>query len=217
MESVPASDSRPIDVIEERSSPKDDLKALRGLRSRIEGVVAELETRGRRTECADPGQDEQIGLDRAAWIGLDAQVNRTRTRGFDERLGPGASGTSEDVEFARRVTGVGIPIGYAPLAIAYHHVDANRLTESYFRESHRRQGVSRFLIRQQSSPKIYFNLARTVVQFGYYSLTRSERKRYRSKGRIYHYLGMLEARQIHTEQRETVATESVMDASSPYR
>jgi GT2 family glycosyltransferase len=139
-----------------------------------------------------------------------------RVGGFDERLGPGASGTSEDVDFARRLNGAGIAIGYVPEAIVYHRVDVNRLTESYFRQSHRRQGASRFLIRQQSSTAIFLDLVRTVIQFGYYSLIRSERKRYRSKGRIYHYLGMLEAKQNHKDQRQAVTTESVMDASSPH-
>jgi GT2 family glycosyltransferase len=138
-----------------------------------------------------------------------------RVGGFDERLGPGASGTSEDVDFARRLNGADIAIGYAPEAIVYHRVDVNRLTESYFRQSHRRQGASRFLIRQQSSTAIFLNLVRTLIQFGYYSLIRSERKRYRSKGRIYHYLGMLEAKN-HKDQRQAVTTESVMDASSPH-
>lgn len=113
--------------------------------------------------------------------------------GFDERLGPGASGTSEDVDFAHRLARANITIGYAPEAIVYHRVDRDRLTEEYFKQSHRRQGVSRFLMRKRSAAEIAFNLARAAAQYCYYSITGTERARYRSKGRIHHYIGMMEA------------------------
>lgn len=116
-----------------------------------------------------------------------------RVGGFDERLGPGASGTSEDVDFARRLTRAGIAIGYAPRAIVYHHVDRQRLTEEFFKQIHWRQGRSRFLIRKHGVAAMLFNLARVSAQYAIYTLIGNERKRYRSKGRIYHYLGMIEA------------------------
>lgn len=114
--------------------------------------------------------------------------------GFDERLGPGASGTSEDVELARRLTAAGVRIGYSSDSVVYHRVDLNRLTEAYFAESHRRQGRSRLLIEDRGYAAILWNAARACFQFGVYSLTGHERRRYRSKGRIYHYLSMLEAK-----------------------
>ena len=120
-----------------------------------------------------------------------------RVGGFDERLGPGASGTSEDVEFARRLTNASIAMGYAPAAVVYHRVDRSRLTEEYFQQSHRRQGKSRFVMRKRSMANVVFNLARAAGQYAYYSVAGTERNRYRSKGRIYHYLGMMEARQNH--------------------
>lgn len=137
-----------------------------------------------------------------------------RVGGFDERLGPGASGTSEDVEFARRVIRAGIQIGYAPQAVVYHRVDCARLTEEYFRQSHRRQGASRFLIRRQGTAEIFFNLARAVAQYGYYSLAGGQRDRYRSKGRIYHYLGMMEAKKKYRDRRPAGTTEDAMDFRS---
>jgi GT2 family glycosyltransferase len=117
-----------------------------------------------------------------------------RVGGFDERLGPGASGTSEDVDLARRLIRSGVSISYAPKAVVYHRIDRDRLTEAYFKQSHRRQGVSRFLIRKQGGAEILFNLLRVATQYGYYTLLGQERNRYRSKGRIYHYLGMIEAK-----------------------
>ena len=122
-----------------------------------------------------------------------------RVGGFDERLGPGASGTSEDVDLAWRLIRAGVSISYAPKAMAYHRIDRDRLTEEYFKQSHRRQGASRFLIRKQGGAEILFNLFRVLAQYGYHTLFRHERNRYRSKGRIYHYLGMIEARQNNSK------------------
>jgi len=117
-----------------------------------------------------------------------------RVGGFDERLGPGASGTSEDVDFARRLTRAGIAIGYAPGAIVYHRVDRHRLTEEYFKQIHWRQGGSRFLIQRRSAAAILYDLTRVAAQYVFYTLIGKDRNRYRSKGRIYHYLGMIAAK-----------------------
>jgi GT2 family glycosyltransferase len=113
---------------------------------------------------------------------------------FDERLGPGASGTSEDVEFARRLRQKGFRIGYMREAIVYHSVDPIRLTEDYFKTHHKQQGHSRVLMNDKGIGRIFFDLGRATAQFAIYSLGKNERDRYRSKGRIYHYLGMLETK-----------------------
>jgi len=117
-----------------------------------------------------------------------------RAEGFDERLGPGASGTSEDVDFARRLTHAGIAISYVPRAIVYHRVDRHRLTEEYFKQTHWRQGGSRFLIQRRSAAAILYDLTRVAAQYVFYTLIGKDRNRYRSKGRIYHYLGMIAAK-----------------------
>jgi GT2 family glycosyltransferase len=117
-----------------------------------------------------------------------------RVGGFDERLGPGASGTSEDVEFANRLARGGLGIGYAPKALVYHHVDRNRLTDEYFERWHRHQGRSRLLMRDRGQAHIRFDLLRAYTQYVYYFLRGKERKQYKSKGRIYHYLAMIDAK-----------------------
>jgi GT2 family glycosyltransferase len=117
-----------------------------------------------------------------------------RVGSFDERLGPGASGTSEDVDFARRLRQQGFRIGYMREAIVYHSVDPRRLTEDYFRAHHKRQGHSRVLMNDKGIGRIVFDLGRATAQFAFYSLGKRDRDRYRSKGRIYHYLGMLETK-----------------------
>jgi glycosyltransferase involved in cell wall biosynthesis len=124
-----------------------------------------------------------------------------RIGGFDERLGPGASGTSEDVDVARRLARANIAIGYVPQAIVYHRVDRSRLTEEYFKQRHVRQGRSRFLIRQRGNAAILFNLTRALLRYAYYTVRGKERDRYRCKGRIYHYLGMMEAKQNHAGEK----------------
>jgi GT2 family glycosyltransferase len=117
---------------------------------------------------------------------------------FDERLGPGASGTSEDVELAQRIRKADMKIAYMHRAIVYHRVDRERLTEKYFKQTHWRQGASRFLMKKRSSAEIIYNLIRASGQYGYFTLFGKERDRYRSKGRIYHYLGMMNAKRNHT-------------------
>ena len=113
---------------------------------------------------------------------------------FDVRLGPGASGTSEDTELARRIRLAGISITYIAKAVVYHQLDRPRLTEAYFRSVHKQQGASRLIFKRQSVGRIVFDLCRVAVQCGFHSLFGGERKFYRSKGRIFHYLGMLESK-----------------------
>ncbi len=110
---------------------------------------------------------------------------------FDERLGPGQSGMSEDVEFAQRILGSGGKIGYQHDAGVFHEVDWSRLSEQFFRLRHEQQGRSRLLYKRQSLFSILPNLMRSMVSFGWYSLKGHERKKYRAKGRIFHYRAML--------------------------
>lgn len=47
---------------------------------------------------------------------------------FDLRLGPGASGFSEDTEFSIRICKAGFKIGYTPHAVVYHELNPERVT-----------------------------------------------------------------------------------------
>jgi len=110
---------------------------------------------------------------------------------FDARLGPGQSGTSDDTELAERILRAGARIGCAPNAVVYHDVDWNRLTEDYFRVRHEQQGRSRLIYKNPSIPTILYDLTRSVVAFLWHSALNGERKKYRAKGRCYHYRAML--------------------------
>lgn len=110
---------------------------------------------------------------------------------FDERLGPGGFGISEDVEFAKRVLRGGRRIGYEPRAAVYNELDPSRLTEEFFRLRHEQQGRSRLAYKGNSMLTIIPNLMRSIWTYGWFSLIGNERRKYRAKGRYYHYRAML--------------------------
>jgi len=79
--------------------------------------------------------------------GANMFVRRTafdRVGGFNERLGPGASGLHEDGDLARRLLQAGVRLGYMPGAVVYHVVEPERLTFAYFRTLQLRDAHSRF-------------------------------------------------------------------------
>jgi cellulose synthase/poly-beta-1,6-N-acetylglucosamine synthase-like glycosyltransferase len=116
----------------------------------------------------------------------------TRIGLFNEALGPGRSGISEDVEFAQRLIRSGGKIGYEPRAGVYHEIDWSRLTEQFFRLRHEQQGRSRLIFKNQSLLSVISNLTRSISTLGWYSLVGNERKKYRAKGRYFHYRAMLQ-------------------------
>lgn len=120
---------------------------------------------------------------------------------FNVALGPGGSGISEDVEFAQRMLRAGLHIGYEPAAGVIHEVDPRRLTEEFFRLRHEQQGRSRLIYKQQSTAAIVGNLLKAILQLGCYTVRRHVRKKYRAKGRYFHYRAMLEAKLGETSIR----------------
>jgi len=113
---------------------------------------------------------------------------------FDVRLGPGQSGTSDDTELAERIIEAGGRIGCAPDAVVYHEVDWTRLSEEYFRLRHRQQGISRLIYKNPPFLAILYDLARSLGGYILYAVLDNERKKYRAKGRCFHYSAMLKAK-----------------------
>jgi len=112
---------------------------------------------------------------------------------FNEKLGPGAAGLSEDNELSDRIRAHGGRIGYMSRARVVHEIDRSRLTEEYFREYHRRQGRSRFAYKHNRiATSILPNLLKAMLNYAAYTLSGNVRKQYRAKGRYYHYREMLE-------------------------
>jgi GT2 family glycosyltransferase len=113
---------------------------------------------------------------------------------FNEQLGPGASGFSEDDELADRILAAGGWIGCIRRARVIHEIDRSRLTEEYFRERHRLQGRSRFVYRSRGLISILPNLANAVFHYVLYGMLGNVHRQYRAKGRYFHYREMLRLR-----------------------
>lgn len=112
---------------------------------------------------------------------------------FNEAIGPGAAGLSEDNELADRILRHGGRIGYMSRARVVHEIDRSRLTEEYFREHHRRQGRSRYAYKHNKIfGSILPNIAKACIHYATYSVLGDTRRRYRAKGRYFHYREMLD-------------------------
>lgn len=114
---------------------------------------------------------------------------------FDVRLGPGASGFSEDSEYSARIRRAGFKIGYTPHAVVYHELNPERYGRAYNRTVHYRKGLSRSLYRKESIafhvlPDLVLNGIRLVV----YRASGADAKAYRTEGRIMRYWGFLVGR-----------------------
>ncbi len=96
-----------------------------------------------------------------------------------------------DVEFGERVLRNGGRIGYEPSSIVYHEVDWNRLTEDSFVCVMRGKEEAASFYKSSSLPTIMGDLIRATCILGLYSLLNDERKKYRAKGRYFHYRAML--------------------------
>ncbi len=112
--------------------------------------------------------------------------------GFDERLGPGASGFSEDTEFSIRIRKAGFKIGYTPEAIVYHELNPNRYGRAYNRDVEFRKGVSRSMYRQDSIVfNVIPNLIANCLRWLIYRLLGKTQKVYKTEGRVLKCLGYL--------------------------
>ena len=127
---------------------------------------------------------------------------------FDVRLGPGASGFSEDTEFSIRVRKKGFKVGYTPHAIVYHELNPGRYGRAYNREVQYRKGFSRSLYRHDSIlfkvvPDLLANCCRYVI----YRLLGLSQKAYKTEGRMmkcWGYLASKCSQRSRTGRRDTV-------------
>jgi len=111
---------------------------------------------------------------------------------FDTRLGPGASGFSEDTEYSIRIRKAGFKIGYTPHAIVYHELNPERYGREYNRTTQLRKGISRSIYRRDSIAfNVLPNLIANCLRFGFYKLVGKSQKAYKTEGRIMKYWGYL--------------------------
>ena len=114
---------------------------------------------------------------------------------YDERLGPGASGFSEDTEYSMRIRQAGFQIGYTPHAVVYHELNPDRYGLAVKREVQYRKGLSRSVYRRDSIlfnvlPNLFANCARWLI----YKAMGKRQKTYKTEGRILKYWGYLAGR-----------------------
>ena len=111
---------------------------------------------------------------------------------FDPRLGPGASGFSEDTEFSARIRKAGFKIGYTPHAIVYHELNPNRYGREYNRRVEYRKGLSRSIYRRDSIPfRVIPDLLGNCLRYGWYRFLGKTQKLYKTEGRIMKCWGYL--------------------------
>jgi GT2 family glycosyltransferase len=130
---------------------------------------------------------------------------------FDPRLGPGASGFSEDTEYSMRIRKAGFKIGYTPHAIAYHELDPARLGREYNRAVEYRKGLSRSIYRNESILfRVVPNLVAHCFRFGFYRLLGNSVKAYKTEGRILKCCGYVAGKfrqsrfsPLHVQNRDT--------------
>jgi len=111
---------------------------------------------------------------------------------FDPRLGPGASGFSEDTEFSGRIRNAGFKIGYTPHAVVYHELDPARFGRTYNRMVEYRKGQSRSIYRNDSIlMKVFPNLVANSFRYVFYRALGRRQKAYKTEGRILKCWGQL--------------------------
>jgi glucosyl-dolichyl phosphate glucuronosyltransferase len=117
---------------------------------------------------------------------------------FDPRLGPGASGFSEDTEFSIRLRKAGFKIGYTPHAVVYHELNPSRYGKAYYRDVEYRKGVSRSIYRHDSILfRVIPDLVANCLRYAIYRILRLNQKAYKTEGRIMKCWGYLTGKLQH--------------------
>ena len=125
---------------------------------------------------------------------------------FDIRLGPGASGFSEDTEYSIRIRSASFKIGYTPHALVYHELNPDRYGREYNRAVQYRKGISRSIYRHDSIVfNVFPNLVANCVRFSIYRALGMSQKAYKTEGRILKYWGYLSGRIKARENKKASA------------
>jgi glycosyltransferase involved in cell wall biosynthesis len=111
---------------------------------------------------------------------------------FDIRLGPGASGFSEDTEFSQRIRTAGFKIGYTPYPVVFHALDPARYGRRYNRTVHYQKGASRSIYRRVSLLRVFPETVAHCLRLCAYSVLRNGAKVHKTEGRVMRGLGYLQ-------------------------
>ena len=111
---------------------------------------------------------------------------------FNEQLGPGAAGCSEDDDIADRILARGEWIGYMKDVCVIHEINRQRLTEPHWIERCRQQGRSRYVYKHNGLFRsILPNLFNAQIRVALFKLVGDIRREYRYRARYYQYREML--------------------------
>jgi glycosyltransferase involved in cell wall biosynthesis len=128
--------------------------------------------------------------ERRALIGANMVIHRAvfeKIGGFNELLGPGASGFGEDRDIAKRMMATGYRIGYMDQVIVTHEVDPQRLTVEAWR---RREAMLGKTLYVRFSPSLT-TIARKLIQYWFrqyvHLLCGRGGRSHRARGRVILY------------------------------
>jgi len=116
---------------------------------------------------------------------------------FDVRLGPGASGSAEDLEFYKRMKKHGLKILYVPDVIAYHCLLPENTTKAALLKRYRSMGYSVVIAGIDSGNtaghilKHCVKLVSRYIKLFLYSFLRNETKKFKQQKRIALYKGKI--------------------------
>lgn len=117
-----------------------------------------------------------------------------RLGGFNEALGPGASGLCDDTDLGWRLLEAGGGIEYAGGATVEHHFHRERLDEDYFVDYFTRQGRSRWVLKgRPPTMRVLPEYLLCRAREGLVSLWGDEDLRTHVRARALHYKAMLDS------------------------
>lgn len=117
-----------------------------------------------------------------------------RLGGFNEALGPGASGLCDDTDLGWRLLEAGGRIDYVPGAVVEHHYHRERLDEAYFVDYFTRQGRSRWVLKgRPPTMRVLPEYLLCRAREGLVSLWGDEDLRTHVRARALHYKAMLDS------------------------
>jgi glycosyltransferase involved in cell wall biosynthesis len=119
--------------------------------------------------------------------------------GFNEALGPGATGGCEDTELGLRVIRAGMRIGYMPRVQVFHVIEPERLTARYFHDFELRVARSRFAMDPAAAGRRALSHAiEAGIGWMWWSLLRHRIRRERARGRFIRHREIL---RLHCARR----------------
>jgi GT2 family glycosyltransferase len=130
---------------------------------------------------------------------------------FDVRLGPGAAGAAEDLEFFRRMKNRGLTILYIPDVEVRHHISSERVTKSALFERSRAIGYSLTFSGIDPHhtlahiPRLMSKIMLRFIKALLFRITRNEAREFKQRKKIACYKGKIMGIKNHARYKEDSA------------